>query len=270
MFREIIAARFAAEKYSYRAVSLGSGVDKTCLNLYILGKPAIGLKSVEALNKFFGINVVNAETGEFFYHGYDIREAVKRGMTEQHVLVKDICEAADIKQPNVTEYLQGRSYVRPVKAELMLARLGLTVAYVPTPDRIPRLKTGKRLTFKIGADIRAAIEKKEMSPFKFAKENGFNNFAAFLDYGKLISPDRVERMLGLLDITITDGETDYGTDIRKAIQAARKKRKVTYRELGEVAGCSTLMVSFYLTGRNDTSIKKVDAMFTHLGLSLKY
>ena len=109
-----------------------------------------------------------------------------------------------------------------------------------------------------------------MSPFKFAKENGFNNFAAFLDYGKLISPDRVERMLGLLDITITDGETDYGTDIRKAIQAARKKRKVTYRELGEVAGCSTLMVSFYLTGRNETSIKKVDAMFTHLGLSLKY
>ena len=134
MFREIIAARFAAEKYSYRAVSLGSGVDKTCLNLYILGKPAIGLKSVEALNKFFGINVVNAETGEFFYHGYDIREAVKRGMTEQHVLVKDICEAADIKQPNVTEYLQGRSYVRPAKAELMLARLGLTVAYVPTPS----------------------------------------------------------------------------------------------------------------------------------------
>ena len=108
--------------------------------------------------------------------------------------------------------------------------------------------------------------------YKFAKDNGFNdgNLSIFLNEGRYVSPDRMERMFALLGMTIADDEADYGTDIRAAIQTARGKRKLTYAKLGEVCGCTGEMVMFYLNGRNETSAQRVDAMFAALGLRLKW
>ncbi len=268
-----IAEKAAADKeYTLRRAAVLAEVNYSALFLYSQGKPTIGLKSVEKLNRLLGINVVDADTGEFYYHGGDIREAIKRGMSAQRILVKDICEAADIRQPAVTEFLAGRSVVRPAKAEMMLQRLGLSVAVVPTPDRIPRVKGGRRCTFPIGGVVRQAMERQGISASALCKELGLypSNFGTFLWSGRNMFADGMERVFKRLGIVMCgkDG-TKYSDGIRDAVKAELKAQSVTYKELAEAVGCSIGMVSFYLSGRNNTMARKAAAMFDRLGMVVK-
>lgn len=266
MFREIINSIIINRGYTLRKVAVNCEISKQSLYSYVNGEPTIGLRTLERIFAFLGLSVTKDGV---FYYTPDIRTAIKRAMQEQGVLVKDLCEAADIRQPNVTEYLQGRSFVRPLKAELMMQRLSLEIGDVEIPDKMPRLKVPKP-AFKLGRELRAIIESKGTTPNAYAKEHGIStgNFARFIKEGVSIAPDRVQEIFHDLDIKITDGREKY-SDIRTAIRNTIRDNGIRYAEVAKAANMGETMLSLYLNGKHDTSCRKIDAIFAFLGLKLK-
>ena len=272
MFREIILSVLADKAWSIGKAARLAEVNEIGLRGYLKGGTTLGLKSVESIFRTLGINVTD-NGGKFYWHGYDLRTAVKRGMTEKKMLVKDMCERCGMTQPNLTEFLAGRSVSRPARVEAMLTALGLSCAVIEKPKRMPRLRTErkKKSAFGIGNAIKAALERKGITAYRFAKENGINTggFSVYLRAGKDIGGAETERIFGLLDIHVTDGDTDYGSDIRAAVAGGMKKNGTNANALSAKLGFSNALVNLYCKGAFDMSANKLDAVFKELNLTLK-
>lgn len=249
-------------------------VDRPSLSRYLNRENTIGLKSVESIFRVLSIHVVRAD-GSFFYYGYDLATAVKRGMAEFKMLSKDMCAAAGITQWNLNNFVKGRSKSRPATVERMLAALGLSVAEIEPPARLPRLKGTERKTasaFPIGDAIRAALKRRGVSPYMFAKTNGINggNFSTFLNTGTALGTAETERIFGLLDMHISDGfGTDYGADIRAAVRGAIKKCGTNANALAGKLGFSRALINVFLTRGTNLATHRLSAVFKELGLTVK-
>lgn len=274
MIREAILA--AIERHDITRNSLGTKAEVSHPSLfrYLNGEATLGLKSVESIFRVLSIHVVRAD-GSFFYYGDDLATAVKRGMKEKKMLVRDMCAAAGITQPNLNEFVAGRAKSRPATVERMLAALGLSVAEIEPPARLPRLKgTGRKpaSAFPIGDAIRAALKRKGITPYAFAKANGINggNFTTFLKSGmSSLGSAETERIFGLLDMHISDGENDYGSDIRVAVRGGMATRGTNCNALAGKLGFSRALVNIFLTRNINIATHRLSALFKELGLTVK-
>ncbi|MBR4326967.1 MAG: hypothetical protein IKP73_15740 [Bacteroidales bacterium] len=275
MIREAILAALERQNMTKNHLGVEADVDRQSLFRFLSGDTTLGLKSVEAVFRVLSINVVKAD-GSFFYYGYDLGTAVKRGMTERKMLVRDMCAAAGITQPCLNEFLQGRAKSRPATVERMLTALGLSLAEIQPPARLPRLKgteRRERAAFPIGYAVWQALKRKGITPYAFAKEIGFNNggFTTFLKSGTAsLGSAATERIFGLLDMHITDGDgTDYGSDIRAAVRGAMERQGTNCNALAVKMGFSRTLVYIFLNRGINIATHRLSALFKELGLTVK-
>lgn len=275
MIREAINKTLERQGMTRNRLCVEADLNRPSLFRFLRGDTTLGLKSVEAVFRVLSINVVKAD-GSFFYYGYDLATAIRRGMTERKMLSKDMCAASGITQPNLNEFLQGRAKSRPATVERMLTALGLSLAEIQPPARLPRLKgteRRERAAFPIGYAIYRALKRKGITPYAFAKENGFNSggFATFLKSGTAsLGSAATERIISLLDMHITDGDgTDYGSDIRAAVRGAMEKQGTNCNALAVKMGFSRTSIYIFLNRGINIATHRLSALFKELELTVK-
>lgn len=270
MFREIIQLTIERKDITLRKVAINSDCSKLALYQYLRGATTLGLVSIQKIFQYLSLNIVD-NTGNFYYYGNDIRQAIRRRLAETSTLIKDFCVSAELTQPCMTAFLQGRSVVRPAKAELMLSALNLSIAPVEIPDRMPRLKVEhkKKSDFEIGNTIKTALEKKGISIYRFCLDNGLNTggFSKFLLTGTQIGTELFEKILKDLDLKITDGTTNY-LDFRSAIKSVMEKKNISAYRICKATDCHPSSLSFYLNGIKSIGIARLYRILDYLDIKI--
>lgn len=254
-----------------RKIAVNSEVTKNALYQYLRGAPTMGLVALERIFRYLGFNITD-ENGKFYYYGYDIRKAICRRIKEKKILIKDICAAAQMSQPCITDFFAERSVVRPAKAELMLSYLQLSVGEIAVPDRLPRLKAErkKKYDFAIGNAIKAALDKKGITMYRFCVDNNINTggFSVFLNTGTQIGSELFEKIISKLDMTITDGTEVYG-DIRTAIKHIMINKNISAYRICKETGCSCSSMSFFMNNKKNIGINKLVKILSFLKIDIK-